>query len=194
MWAARVADGYVFGGMSPEAQATFEGVPLLLESNDPRVVERLYPETCTTDEDEAQWRDHAVPELERLFASRGQLVRRDLAAMRRSGEPGAQVLVVPDGHVNAWLAALNAARLALFHLNDLTQAWMEGRDVDAATDKQREALARIHLLAEVQAVLLGDYELQSVDDAEEEDATEGDEPADDADAGESGSGASPRGC
>lgn len=184
MWAARIADGYVFGGMTAECAASLEGVPLLLESKDPRVTERLYPETCAEEDDQRHWQEHAVPELERLFASRCQLVRRDLQAMKTVDPAGNRVLVIPDGHVNAWLAALNAARLALYVLNDLTAKWMEGKDTDGATDKQLEALGRIHLLAEVQAVLLGEYELDVGDpEACDEDADEG-EDLDDGEAGD----------
>lgn len=181
MWAARVADGYVFGGMTAECAATLEGVPLLLESSDPRVTERIYPETCVLAEDEQHWRDHAVPELERLFASRCQLVRRDLAAMKKVDPAGSHVLVIPDVHVNAWLAALNAARLALYALNELTPAWMEGKGTDTASKKQIEALARIHLLAEVQAVLLGEYELAVSDPDECDDLGDVDELDEDED-------------
>ncbi|MCB9887353.1 MAG: hypothetical protein H6838_17820 [Planctomycetes bacterium] len=179
--------------MTPECAATLEGVPLLLESTDPRVTERIYPETCVAEEDERQWRDHAVPELERLFASRCQLVRRDLAAMKKVDPAGSHVLVIPDVHVNAWLAALNAARLALYALNDLTAEWMAGKETGSASAKQLEALARIHLLAEVQAVLLGEYELEvsDPDECDDFDAAdfdeledEDDEDGDDDDAGD----------
>jgi|JRYL01.1.fsa_nt_gb hypothetical protein len=163
MWAARIPEGYVFGGMSTECVRTLEGVPLLLESRDPRVLERLYPDTCSDEQDEAQWREHAVPELERLFASRGTIVRKDLAAMRAVGDAASRVLLIPEGHTNAWLASLNAARLALYALNDLNADWMSGYELESATDKQREAIARIHLLAEIQAVLLGEFELEVAD-------------------------------
>jgi len=159
MWAARVEEGYVFGGLHASTVETLKGVPMLLESSDTRVRERLLPETCDDPEAEAQWRRHAVPELERLFLSRAQLVRRDLLGMRRLGGAETQVLLIPDGHTNAWLAAINAARLALFVLNDLTAAHMESEGLAKATSKQQEAVLRIHLLAEVQAVLLGDFEI-----------------------------------
>ncbi|MEO6594772.1 MAG: DUF2017 family protein [Planctomycetota bacterium] len=161
MWAARVDEGFVFGGLSQASVDTLTGVPMLLESSDTRVRERLLPETCDDPDDEAQWRRHSVPELERLFLSRGQLVRRDLAAMRRMAGSSEQVLLIPDAHANAWLAALNAARLALFVLNDMTAEHLEPEGFAAASQKQQEAMLRIHLLAEVQSVLLGDFEVDS---------------------------------
>lgn len=161
MWVARFDEGYVFGDITPASAATLKGVPMLLESADVRVRQRLLPETCDEPEDEQQWRQHAVPELERLFASRAQLVRTDLAGLRPMPGSENQLLLIPFAHANAWLAALNAARLALFVLNELTAEAMEPDAFATVTQKQQEALLRIHLLAEVQSVLLGDPELES---------------------------------
>lgn len=161
MWAGRVDEGYVFGGLSAGCVETLKGVPMLLESADVRVRERLLPETCTDTDDEEDWRRHAVPELERLFASRAQLVRRDLAGLRKLGKSDTQLLLIPNQHVNAWLAALNAARLALYVMNELAASHLEADGFVSATAKQQEAILRIHVLAEVQSVLLGDYEIES---------------------------------
>ena len=160
MWAARAEEGYVFGDLTKSAIETLKGVPMLLESNDPRVRDRLLPETCDDEDDEQQWRDHAVPELERLFQSRAQVVRRDLATIKQLPESELSVLLIPDEHVNAWLAALNAARLALFALNDMTAAHLEEEGFLTGTPKQQEAALRISLLAEMQAVMLGEYEVE----------------------------------
>lgn len=159
MWVARVDEGYVFGGLLPHSVETLTGVPMLLESTDPRVRERLLPDASDEPEAQEHWQQHAVPELERLFLSRAQLVRRDLATMKKVPKSDTQILLIPDKHQNAWLAALNAARLALFVLNDLEAAHLEAEGFGRATPKQQEALLRIHLLAEMQSVLLGDFEL-----------------------------------
>jgi len=161
MWVARVDEGWVFGDLTPQHVETLSGIPMLLESDDPRVRARLLPETCDDERREAEWRAHAVPELERLFASRGQLVARDLAALRPMPQGDTKLLLIPDGHANAWLAALNAARLALFVLNDLTAEAMEAEFWPKATPRQQKALRTIHLFAEIQSVLLGDMDLES---------------------------------
>ncbi len=168
MWAARAEDGYLVGGLTRGCVDTLRGVPMLLESNDSRVRERLLPETYQDAEEEAQWRRHASPELERLFLSRAQIVRKDLAAMRQLKDLDSWVLVVPDTHANAWLASLNAARLALFLLSDLTATHLEREGAAKASEKQREAVARIHFLAELQAVLMGEYEALDALDADED--------------------------
>jgi hypothetical protein len=159
MWVTRVAEGFVFGDITPEAIETLKGVPMLIESSDSRVRDRLIPETYSTDEDEEHWREHAVPELERLFLSRAQLVRRDLATIRTMPDSANSVLLVPDEHVNAWIAALNAARLAIFALNDMAAEHLEVEGFGSASPQQRKAILRLEMMAEMQSVMLGDYQV-----------------------------------
>ena len=167
MWAGRVVEGYVFGDLTAAAVDTLKGVPMLIESSDRRVRGRLLPETCEDEEDERHWREHAVPELERLFLSRAQVVRRDLEKLRKLPNTEFRVLLVPHEHVNAWLAALNAARLALYALNDMTAKHLEDEGFTTASQKQQEAALRINMLAEMQAVMLGEFEVDA--DAEDDD-------------------------
>ena len=58
------------------------------------------------------------------------------------------------------MKAVNAARLALFVLNDLKAEHLDSEGLATGTKKQQEAILRIHLLAEIQSVLLGDFELE----------------------------------
>jgi len=173
MWFARCDDGFVIGGLVRDDIETLRGVPMLVESNDERVRRRLLPETYQDDDAEEEWRRHATPELERLFLSRAQIVRKDLANIQRLKAADSWVVRIGDHHVNAWLASLNAARLALYVMAELTERQME-RDVSTAcTTKQREALGRIHFLAELQCVLLGDIDLADEDDEELGEAGDG---------------------
>jgi len=167
MWVARIDEGYLFGDLTPESVDTLIAVPMLLESTDPRVRERLLPETYDDPDDEVQWRRHSVPELERLFLSRAQLVRRDLANLKPMAKSEHQGLLIPHAHTNAWLAALNAARLALYVLNDLTAEHMEREGLAKGTKKQQEAILRIHLMAELQSVLLGEQGEDGEDPSDE---------------------------
>ena len=150
MWVARVDEGWLFGDLTPRTAEILKGVPMLLESEDPRVRARLLPETLDDAGHEADWRQHAVPELERLFASRSTLVGRDLAAMRPMKAGGKLLLLITNQHASAWLAALNAARLALYCLNDLNAAHMEMDSEEPATPQQQQAIDSIHLMAEMQ--------------------------------------------
>ncbi|MCA3010691.1 MAG: DUF2017 family protein [Phycisphaerales bacterium] len=161
MWVARVDEGWLFGDLSPRTAEILKGIPMLLESEDQRVRARLLPETLDDAAHEADWRAHAVPELERLFASRATLVGRDLAAMRKMQSGEKLLLLVTNQHASAWLAALNAARLALYALNDLTAQHMDMDSAEPATPQQLQAVASIHLMAEMQSVLMGEETLES---------------------------------
>jgi hypothetical protein len=50
--------------------------------------------------------------------------------------------------------------LALYVLNDLKAEHMDAEGFAVATPLQQTAVLRIHLLAEVQSVLLGDLEIE----------------------------------
>lgn len=163
MWVARADSGYLFGGLTQHCVETLRGVPMLIESTDPRVRQRLLPDTYERADDEQEWRATAVPELERLFLSRAQLVRRDLQQMKKLDNLDSWVLLIPDQHANAWLSSLNAARLALYALNDLKPEHLERNGLERALPKQQAALLRIHFLAEIQSVLLGDLQFDDDD-------------------------------
>ena len=181
MWAVRTDVGYLVCGLTRTWLETLRGVPMLLESNDPRVRKRLLPETYDDDDAEQQWRRHSAPELERLFMSRAQIVRKDLGAMRQLKDADSWVLFVPDTHQNAWLATLNAARLALFLLSDLEAEHLEREGHQRATDKQREAIARIHFLAELQSILMGQFDLMDDLDLDDDSGNGGGLKVDDLD-------------
>lgn len=72
------------------------------------------------------WKEHVLPELRVLFASAVEIVRVDL--VHSWVRPGTDAAVrVPVRHVEAWLLALNQARLALAARHRLTEAQMERR-------------------------------------------------------------------
>jgi hypothetical protein len=128
-------------------------VPVVLESDDPRVRDRLLPRTYEDDELEREWRRIGAPELEHLFASRTRLIEKDLRTLKRRRD-GTYTLHIPRPHESAWLSGLNAARHALFLLNELDAADME-RDPEELEDPRRAlALFHIHLLAWMQELIM----------------------------------------
>ena len=64
---------------------TLMHIPEWLESDDSRVQARLLPKVYEEPEDEEQWRKFAVPELEHLFASRAEIVGKDLESLAQDG-------------------------------------------------------------------------------------------------------------
>lgn len=155
MWVSRDEEGNLwFGGLTPFCAEALSEVPELLASQDPRVRERLLPDVYEDEEEQEGWDRYSTPELERLFASRGQLVGRDLETLRQVPDTDTWFLSIQSGHENAWLAALNAVRLTLFALHDLDAADMERDPAEYECTKTAEALLKIHFLADVQMVLI----------------------------------------
>lgn len=85
------------------------------------------------------WKEHVLPELQTLFASAVEIVRFDLVSTWLSLGADASVRV-PVKHVEAWLLALNQARLALAARHALTEETMTRRPPD---DLQPATLARL---------------------------------------------------
>ena len=144
---------FLIHDMEPVCVDTLMRMPSILESDDPRVRERLMPTTYTDPEEEAEWRRHATPELEHLFAANVDLVREDLKSIEIDSASLYQ-FTIQAKHKTAWLSALNAARLAIFVVNDMVAEDME-IEIGQAGDRVKDlALLRIHILAFLQESLI----------------------------------------
>ena len=78
--------------------------------------ERLFSAPAAAEETDlcAEWKIYVVPELRRLFQSATETVQQDLEQLRCTDKPFANcTLRIPLEHTDAWLNALNQARLAI---------------------------------------------------------------------------------
>jgi uncharacterized protein DUF2017 len=147
------AGNFLIEGIDEFTADTLKRVPGWLESTDPAVRDRLLPTVYQDADEEAAWRRHGVPELEHLFVSRLELVKKDLAGME-AARGATYRLRIPAEHATAWLSALNAARLTIFLLHRLTEADMKARLEDLHDPTKLEPLIRINVLAYLQHLLL----------------------------------------
>ncbi|MHC4162744.1 MAG: DUF2017 family protein [Planctomycetota bacterium] len=139
-------------------------LPGLLGPDQPdEVKRRLFPDPAEEDEIRKDWARLVHPELYALLASAREIVRKDLGKLLPSG--GTCRLEIPAPHVNAWISALNAARLALgaiqgiededdLHPFDDPEEDDDDREEVVELDARRLAVAKIHLLGELQALLV----------------------------------------
>lgn len=91
----------------------------------PAVERRLFSAPAAPNEKElcAEWKIYVEPELRRLFQSATETVTTDLEQLRKNEKPFANcALRIPVAHSEAWLNALNQARLALATKYDFTEA------------------------------------------------------------------------
>lgn len=73
---------------------------------------------------DAEWKEYVEPDLRQLFIDTVNVVKEDLAGLATTGSKS-QTLRLPLSHLEAWVHALNQARLALAARYDFTE-----RDMD----------------------------------------------------------------
>jgi len=135
-------------GIPPVLTFMLRELPEILELRDsPDARARLFPDPTASDEvTNDEWRQVTAPELRHLFVSAGETVARDLTALTadESGPEEHQV-TFSVVHVNAWMNALNQARLILAAVHEIGDKDMNRSDFDPKSSKDVAAL-RIHLL------------------------------------------------
>ena len=104
-------------------------IPVSAEIKDRNVRERLFtaPTGGREREFERDWQRYVRPELRHLFESSIQTVRNDLKGFppTPSDENRTHVLHLPITHLDAWIHALNQARLALATRHGFTEPDLE---------------------------------------------------------------------
>ena len=157
-------------GIEPFLADCLQGLGEILEQRDsPKARERLFPDpTASDDKANAEWLQQITPEMRHFFVSADETVARDLTALQpETPETGCLQVTFPAEHVNAWMSALNQARLILGELFSLTENDMNATDLDVRS-KKTLAIVRVHLLG---------YLLQLFIDLESGESQErGDEP------------------
>jgi hypothetical protein len=129
-------------GVDPVVRGSLFALPEILDQRDlPAARQRLLPPpTAGHEEINADWLLAVAPDLRHAFVSAGETVIRDLTGLTEKGE-----LVFAADHINAWMSALNEARLILSEVFQITDADMETADIDVTTPKGM-AIFRIHVL------------------------------------------------
>lgn len=168
----RYADGRLaFEDLAPPFLILILEVPQLLDvDGQPEAARaRLFPEPGDDPRMREEWRRLVHPELFALLASARAIVLRDLRGLRPSPSElgmGTWRLEIPPEHVNAWISALNAARLTLGAIHGIESEEDlrvgeegpedEGDPADPPEAERRLAVTKIHLLGELQAMLILD--------------------------------------
>jgi hypothetical protein len=86
--------------------------------------QRIFSEPAPPNEKEicAEWKVYVQPELRRLFQSATETVATDLQQLNGSEKPFANcTLRIPTEHAEAWLNALNQARLVIATKNNFNE-------------------------------------------------------------------------
>src|SRR5436189_3247653 len=90
----------------------------------PAAEQRLFSPPSNSEETElcAEWKMYVEPELRRLFQTATQTVAADLEQLNGNEKSLAnRTLRIPTKHADAWLSALNQARLVIAAKNNFTE-------------------------------------------------------------------------
>ncbi len=123
-------------------------LPRLLEQGDrPPARQRLYPDPFRSDASaNEEWHRLMDSDLRHLFVTAGEIVARDLARLEPDpAQPHRKQLLLPVAHLNAWISALNQARLILGEQFAVTEAEMRREELHPERE-QDVALFKIHVL------------------------------------------------
>ncbi len=135
-------------------------VPAILSGLDPYSEGPLFPRAFEDDEEEAQWKRYARPDLAHLFQTRLEVIAGDLAGMELQedgcgpGEEESFRLVIPAGHEAAWLAGLNAVRLFIYTKLKFSPEEMKLEPQELEDPAKALALFEIQALAVFQQAIL----------------------------------------
>ncbi len=116
---------------------------------------RFYPAPSRESGEESlcdDWKAHVEPELHELFQSSRQRVEADLRGLKE--EDGEFQLEFPVGHMDAWLSALNQARLALAERFRFGERELSASGPKEIASERDLALLQIDFYGQVQGWLL----------------------------------------
>jgi hypothetical protein len=151
MQVLRNEDGsFQISGVEAPLQEVLCAIPEAADyDSHPAAQQRLFPAPGPDAEAIEEWQEFVEPELRHLFEDAMATVARDLQALETDGS-----LLIPANHLDAWLNALNQARLTLAAKHALNEEDME-RPIGQLLESERDyALFQIHLYGFLQECFL----------------------------------------
>jgi hypothetical protein len=113
-----------FDFVAPQLYEILCGIREAAETPDPRVEARFFPEPSEGDDSLAEdWKAFVQPDLHEGFQSARETVAADLRGAKER-KTGHFTFTIPKAHIDAWLSALNQARLALAEAHGFGDAEM----------------------------------------------------------------------
>lgn len=139
--------------------------------DDPAACERLFSAPAAAGEKSLcdDWKEYVEPELRDLFRSAQETVERDLAGLPQARtdwtgdvdaleeaafSPTGHCLSIPREHADAWLSALNQARLVIAARRGFGEDDMERELPLPPFDARQFDLFRLHFYEDLQQLLL----------------------------------------
>lgn len=127
-------------------------IPLRAASKHPGVEERFLPDPADDEGLREDWKSLVQPELMAHFQSDRETVQADLRAA--AGGEDSAALRIPKNHSDAWLGALNQARLAIAGEGGFGEADLAAEVAPDPNDPRTQALFQISFYGFLQECLI----------------------------------------
>lgn len=144
----------VLKGLSVELAEWLQHLPDAPELSDPGAEERLFPDPDPdgTAQLEGDWKALIQPELDSLFRSAREVIRKDCESISQDGD--GLVLSIPSNHFDAWLSGLNQVRLALGARYQIEDSDLSREPDTDRLDERTTAIFQIHFFGTLQEIIL----------------------------------------
>jgi hypothetical protein len=126
----------------------------------PAAEQRLFSSPANRKETElcAEWKMYVEPELQRLFQSATETVAADLGQLNSNEKSLAnRTLRIPAKHADAWLSALNQARLVIAAKNNFTESELGDHFRSPIGSRRDLSLFQINFYGFLQEFILRDF-------------------------------------
>jgi Domain of unknown function (DUF2017) len=120
---------------------------------------RLFSRPSAEQEICTEWKNYVEPELRRLFRSSTQTVAEDLAQLNGNEKSlRNRGLTIPFEHADAWLNALNQARLVIAEKNKFSDEELNDHDRSPIGSRRDLSLFQINFYGFLQEFILREME------------------------------------
>ena len=154
----RRGDEIEISDLDPFLAELLRQIPASTKTEDsPPARERIYSAPADPSQEEicAEWRLYVEPELRRLFQSATETVAGDLRHLNgREQSVTNCTLRIPKQHADAWLNALNQARLAIAARYNFTETELCDHDRSPVGSRRDLSLFQINFYAFLQEFIL----------------------------------------
>lgn len=144
--------GFVFSDVEQPIVEMFLSIPSAVDPDgNSAAAARLFPDPVAGKEPKIsqEWAEYVAPELREGFENASATVEADLGPLTAGAG-----LTIPLDHVDAWLNALNQARLVLAARFDVTEEDMNNPEPFDSQNEREMAISQIHVFGLLQECLI----------------------------------------
>jgi hypothetical protein len=136
----------------PFLSGLLQAIPVRAASDEPGVESRFFPSPGGDEHLAEDWQAFIRPDLQETFRSAREVVAGDLVQLSQAGEPSA--MRIPRAHMEAWLNALNQARLSIAEEHHFGDADLSREVTPDPSDPRSLALFQINFYGFLQECLM----------------------------------------